>query len=73
VYQLGAQVEKLTTANGGTVTLTAQWKYLVTFVVAGSPNTSKYYTNGTSVDLGIIPVGTPTVEGWYTDANFENS
>lgn len=78
-YANKADGSMITTTNGKTVTLYAQWertKYTITYKLNGGKNNSKNPTTYTKVTK-TIKLKNPTrkgytFKGWYTDAKFKN-
>lgn len=78
-YTDGAKVKNLTSSNGTTVTLYAQWekqKYSITYKLDGGKNSSKNPTSYT-ITTSTIKLQNPTKTnytfgGWYSDSKFKN-
>ena len=78
-YANKASVKKLTSKNGGTVTLYAQWKktkYTITYNLKGgknnSKNPSKYYVTTATITLKNPTRKGYTFAGWYSDSKYKN-
>jgi uncharacterized repeat protein (TIGR02543 family) len=78
-YKNKASVKKLTSKNGGTVTLYAQWTaaaYSIKYVLNGGTNSDSNpssYTYGNAVTLKAPTRSGYTFLGWYTDKNLTKS
>jgi uncharacterized repeat protein (TIGR02543 family) len=78
-YQDKASVKSLTSTDGGTVTLYAQWKpteYDITYVLDGGTNNSANPSTYTGKED--IPLSDPTrtgytFDGWYTSSTFSGT
>lgn len=79
-YSDRAQVKNLTSANGATVTLYAQWekiKYRLTYKLDGGTN-SKSNPSSYTVTTETVTLKNPakkgyTFKGWYTDAGYKKA
>lgn len=78
-YKNEASVKNLTTTNGQTVTLYAQWtktKYTIAYKLNGGTNNksnkSSYYVTTSTLKLKNPTRAGYTFKGWYTDKKFKN-
>lgn len=78
-YDNKAKVKKLSSKDGGSVTLYAQWKktkYTIKYKLDGgknnSKNPSKYYVTTSTITLKKPTKKGYTFVGWYTDKKFKN-
>lgn len=78
-YKNKAQVKNLTSKDGKTVTLYAQWKktkYTITYELNGgknnSKNPSKYYVTTSTIKLKNPTRTGYTFKGWYSDSKYKN-
>lgn len=77
-YKNKAEVQNLTSKDGGKVTLYAQWKkkkYTVTYKLNGGKNNSKnpsyYYKTSSTITLKKPARKGYTFAGWYTDSKYK--